>query len=160
MPHHPSAHIVLVEPEIHWNTGNAGRSCLAANAQLHLVRPLGFSLDDRQIRRSGLHYWSRVEPKIWSTWEALESTLPELGQAWFLSRHASTPIQDVDLSERPVLVFGSESRGLNKRIHERYRQRLIRLPLVASHDISLNLSTAVGIGLYETLRQQAARAQA
>src|SRR5258708_39536048 len=72
-----SLHVVLVEPEIHWNTGNAGRTCLAAGARLHLVEPLGFSLDDREVRRAGLDYWPRVQPRVWPSWEALERRRPQ-----------------------------------------------------------------------------------
>lgn len=68
-------HIVLVEPEIHWNTGNVGRTALALGAQLHLVEPLGFSLDDKQVRRAGLDYWPRVRPRLWPDWESLERAL-------------------------------------------------------------------------------------
>lgn len=81
--------VVLVEPEIHFNTGNVGRTCLAAGAQLHLVEPLGFSLDDRQVRRSGLDYWPRVNPRVWPNWAALEGELPSLGEAYFFSAGAT-----------------------------------------------------------------------
>ena len=74
-------HVVLVEPEIHWNTGNAGRTCLAAGAQLHLVGPLGFSLEDKEVRRAGLDYWPRVAPRVWPDWAAFERALPSLGDA-------------------------------------------------------------------------------
>ncbi|MBV8201458.1 MAG: tRNA (cytidine(34)-2'-O)-methyltransferase, partial [Acidobacteria bacterium] len=86
-----SLHVVLVEPEIHWNTGNAGRTCLAAGARLHLVEPLGFSLDDREVRRAGLDYWPRVKLRVWPSLAALEPVLPSLGEAWFFSSHATRP---------------------------------------------------------------------
>ncbi|HEX6862931.1 MAG TPA: TrmH family RNA methyltransferase, partial [Thermoanaerobaculia bacterium] len=76
----PSLHVVLVHPEIHWNTGNAGRTCLAAGARLHLVEPLGFSLDEREVRRAGLDYWPRVDPVIWPSWADLEAQLSGLGE--------------------------------------------------------------------------------
>ena len=78
-------HVVLVAPEIHWNTGNAGRTCLAVGAQLHLVQPLGFSLDDAHVRRAGLDYWPRVNPRVWPTWEDFERALPDLGAPFFFS---------------------------------------------------------------------------
>ncbi|HET9226501.1 MAG TPA: TrmH family RNA methyltransferase, partial [Thermoanaerobaculia bacterium] len=81
-------HVVLVEPEIHWNTGNAGRTCLAAGARLHLVEPLGFSLDEREVRRAGLDYWPRVDPRIWPSWNAFEERMPELGEPFFFSAEA------------------------------------------------------------------------
>ncbi|HYO75597.1 MAG TPA: TrmH family RNA methyltransferase, partial [Thermoanaerobaculia bacterium] len=71
-------HVVLVHPEIHWNTGNAGRSCLAAGAVLHLVEPLGFSLDEREVRRAGLDYWEHVDVRVWRSWQELERELPNL----------------------------------------------------------------------------------
>jgi len=99
-------HVTLVSPEIHWNTGNAGRSCLAAGAQLHLVEPLGFSLDDREVRRAGLDYWPRVQPKLWPDWAALESALPELGEPFLFSPRAPRDLWSVRFPERTVLVFG------------------------------------------------------
>ena len=73
-----SIHVVLVHPEIHWNTGNAGRTCLATGATLHLVRPLGFSLDDREVKRAGLDYWEHVDRNVWANWEEFEAALPAL----------------------------------------------------------------------------------
>ena len=78
-------HLVLVEPEIHWNTGNLGRTALAVGARLHLCEPLGFSLDDKQVRRAGLDYWPRVDLVTWPSWEALARALPSLGEAWYFS---------------------------------------------------------------------------
>ena len=83
-----SIHVVLVHPEIHWNTGNAGRSCLAAGATLHLIEPLGFSLDERQVRRAGLDYWAHVDLRVWPGWREFEATLPSLGQPFFFSTMA------------------------------------------------------------------------
>ena len=78
-------HVVLVHPEIHWNTGNVGRTCLAAGAKLHLVEPLGFSLRDKHLRRAGLDYWERVAPTVWHDFESLEGELPRLGTPWLFS---------------------------------------------------------------------------
>ena len=80
-----SLHVVLVEPEIHWNTGNTGRTCLGAGATLHLVEPLGFSLDAKQVRRAGLDYWPRVPVETWPDWDTLEATLPAMGEPFFIS---------------------------------------------------------------------------
>ena len=74
-------HVVLVEPEIHWNTGNAGRTCLAAGAQLHLVGPLGFSLEDKEVRRAGLDYWPRVAPRVWPDWDDVRARAAVAGRA-------------------------------------------------------------------------------
>jgi len=147
-------HIVLVSPEIHWNTGNAGRSCLAAGAQLHLVEPLGFSLDEREVRRAGLDYWPRVNPRIWPDWAALEARLPELGEPFLFSPDAPRDLWSVRFPERCVLVFGSESVGFPPELRQRYADRLVKIPMHDPGLRSINLSTCVGIALYEVLRQR------
>ena len=146
-------HVVLLEPEIHWNTGNAGRTCLAAGARLHLVEPLGFSLDERAVRRAGLDYWERVDPRVWPSWDELEAALPELGEPFFASPDAERELWDLEYPERTVLVFGRESVGLPAAIRERYSDRLFRLPMQDQSLRSVNVSTAVGIYAYEVLRQ-------
>jgi tRNA (cytidine/uridine-2'-O-)-methyltransferase len=148
-----SLHVVLVTPEIHWNTGNAGRSCLAAGAQLHLVEPLGFSLDEREVRRAGLDYWPRVDPQVWASWEALEAQLPDLGEPYFFSADGERSLWEVTYPERVVLVFGRESVGLPPEIRRRHRSRLLRIPMADPQLRSLNLSTSVAVALYEVLRQ-------
>lgn len=146
-------HVVLVEPEIHWNTGNAGRTVLAAGAQLHLVEPLGFSIDAREVRRAGLDYWSRVPVTLWPDWPSLEGELPAMGEAFFVSPEGEHRFWDARFPSRCVLVFGGETRGLRPSIRERHRDRLISIPMRDEALRSLNLSTAVGIVLYEALRQ-------
>ena len=146
-------HVVLVEPEIHWNTGNAGRTCLAVGAQLHLVEPLGFSLDDREVRRAGLDYWERVHPRVWKSWDEIEAALPELGEPFFASPDAERTVWDVRYPERTVLVFGGESLGLPAPIRARHRNRLVRLPMQDPELRSINVSTAVGVYAFEVLRQ-------
>jgi tRNA (cytidine/uridine-2'-O-)-methyltransferase len=150
-----SLHVVLVHPEIHWNTGNAGRSCLAAGATLHLVEPLGFSLDEREVRRAGLDYWEHVPLRVWASWAAIEAELPELGEPFFFSTKASRMFWEVAYPERTVLVFGRETGGLDPDIHARYGDRMVKMPIESPHVRSLNLSTTVGIALYEVLRQRA-----
>lgn len=147
-------HVALVEPEIHWNTGNAGRTCLAAGAQLHLVHPMGFFLNQRQVRRAGLDYWSRVNPEVWDSWSAFETEIPELGEPFFFSAEAEREYWSVDFPERTVLVFGKESVGLSPEIRERHRDRLVRIPMADAGLRSLNLSTAVALAVYEVLRQR------
>ncbi len=149
-----SLHVVLLEPEIHWNTGNAGRSCLAAGAQLHLIEPLGFSIEEKQVRRAGLDYWPRVKPHVWPNWASFEAQLPELGEPFFVSPEAPRRIYDVRFPERAVLVFGSESEGLPAAIRQTYRDRLVSIPMFDPGLRSLNVSTCVGIALYEVLRQR------
>jgi tRNA (cytidine/uridine-2'-O-)-methyltransferase len=146
-------HIVLVEPEIHWNTGNAGRTCLAAGAALHLVEPLGFSLDEAQVRRAGLDYWPRVKPRVWPSWEAFEGALPELGAPFFFSSSGAHELHDTRFPRPAVLVFGRESVGLAPALLARHRERTVRVPMVDPELRSLNLSTTVGIAAYEVLRQ-------
>lgn len=150
-------HVVLVQPEIHWNTGNAGRSCLAAGATLHLVKPLGFSLDEREVKRAGLDYWEHVALQVWDDWPTFERALPGLGEPWFFSTKARRRFWDAPLSApgNVVLVFGRETGGLAPAIHERYADRFLSIPIESPHVRSLNLSTSVGIALYEARRQQA-----
>ena len=147
-------HVVLVHPEIHWNTGNAGRTCLAAGAQLHLVRPLGFSLDEREVQRAGLDYWERVRPVVWKDWSDLERALPELGEPFYFSAEATRSLWDVAFPPRTVLVFGRESVGLPANIRARHAGRLVRIPMLDPALRSLNLSTSVAVALYEILRQR------
>ena len=153
---HRVIHVVLVHPEIHWNTGNAGRSCLAVGATLHLIKPLGFSLDERELRRAGLDYWEHVDVRVWDSWDAFERELPGLGEAYFFSTKGTRLLWDAPLgaTDDVVLVFGRETGGLPEAIHQRYRDRLVAMPIVSTHVRSLNLSTSVGIAAYETLRQQ------
>ena len=146
-------HVVLVQPDIPWNTGNVGRTCLACDAQLHLVRPLGFRLDAKYLKRAGLDYWQHVRPKVWSSWTELEDQLPELGDPWFFSAEGEGNLWQVDLQPRTVLVFGRETAGLPTSVREKHRERLISLPMAPGPVRSLNLSTSVGIALYEARRR-------
>jgi tRNA (cytidine/uridine-2'-O-)-methyltransferase len=150
-------HVCLVHPEIHFNTGNVGRTCLAAGARLHLVEPLGFSLDDAAVRRAGLDYWPRVEPRVWRGWNELEVSLPRLGEPFFFTSEAERTLWDVRYPDRTVLVFGPESVGLEPAIRQKYEDRLLRIPMADPALRSLNLSTSVGIVLYEVLRQWRSR---
>ena len=152
-------HVVLVYPEIHWNTGNAGRTCLAAGASLHLIQPLGFSLDERQVRRAGLDYWEHVDLRVWPDWPSFERELPALGEPYFFSTRARTVLWDAPLgsSDDVVLVFGRETGGLPAEWHERFRDRFLLMPIGSTRVRSLNLSTSVGIAVYEVLRQRRSR---
>lgn len=152
-------HVVLVHPEIHWNTGNAGRTCLAAGATLHLVRPLGFSLHESEVKRAGLDYWAHVDVRVWPDWDAFERELPNLGEAYFFSTSGTRLLWDVPLGvpESVVLVFGSETGGLPAAVKDRYADRLVAMPILSPHVRSLNLSTSVGIAVYEVLRRRRGR---
>lgn len=151
-----SIHVVLVHPEIHWNTGNAGRSCLASGATLHLIEPLGFSLDERQVRRAGLDYWEHVDLRVWPRWSEFEAALPSFGEPFFLSTKGRTTLWDAPIGAAPdvALIFGRETGGLPADILGRYPERVVSLPMVSPRVRSLNLSTCVGIVLYEVLRQR------
>ena len=144
--------MVLVAPEIHWNTGNIGRTCLGAGARLHLIRPLGFSLDDRQVKRAGLDYWERVAPCIWDNFDAFGEALnPLADEVVLLTKAGSRIFWEMPSPRRMFLVFGSETGGLPESILSRYPHARYRIPTTGEIR-SLNLSTAVGIALYESLR--------
>ena len=149
-------HVVLVEPEIHGNTGNAGRTCLATGAQLHLVEPLGFELTDARVKRAGLDYWPRVDPRVWPGWGQFEPRLHEFGEPWFFSAEAEREYWDVEYPQNTVLVFGRESVGLAPRIREAHRDRLVRFPIHDPAVRSLNLANCVALACYEVLRQHRA----
>jgi tRNA (cytidine/uridine-2'-O-)-methyltransferase len=150
-------HVVLVHPEIHWNTGNAGRTCLAVGATLHLIEPLGFSLDDARVKRAGLDYWKYVDLKVWPGWNAFEKALPSLGEPYFFSTKGARSFWDAPLgaAENVVLVFGRETGGLPDEIYEKYSDRLVKIPIVSEHVRSLNLSTSVALAAYEVMRRRA-----
>jgi tRNA (cytidine/uridine-2'-O-)-methyltransferase len=151
-PPQPERHVVLVHPEVHWNTGNIGRTCLGAGAWLHLIKPLGFSLDDRNVKRAGLDYWRRVNLRVWENFESFELDMtlrPE--EAAVFAKGADRSFREMDLPRRGFLIFGSETRGLPDMVLGRYPDGRYHIPI--SGDIRcLNLSTAVGIALYESLR--------
>ena len=149
-------HVVLVHPEIHWNTGNAGRTCLATGATLHLVEPLGFSLDEKQVRRAGLDYWEHVDLRVWPSWDAFERELPRLGEPFFFSTRATRVFWDAPLGQPGdvVLIFGRETGGLPAELHEAYADRFYTFPMRSPHVRSLNLSTSVALAVYEVLRQR------
>jgi tRNA (cytidine/uridine-2'-O-)-methyltransferase len=152
-------HVVLVHPEIHWNTGNAGRTCLAAGATLHLIEPLGFSLDEREVKRAGLDYWEHVDLRVWPNWAAFERDLRTLGDPYFFSTKATRMLWDAPLGSPGdvVLVFGRETGGLPAELHEKFRDRFVAMPILTPLVRSLNLSTSVAIAVYEVLRQRSAK---
>ena len=150
-------HVVLVAPEIHWNTGNVGRTCLAVDAELHLVQPLGFSLADKHLRRAGLDYWPRVRLTVWSDWAAFAAALPRLGTAHFFSTRAARSYDLIDYPPATVLIFGSESVGLPADLLERHAEATVRIPMIDPELRSLNLSTSAAIAAFEVRRQWARR---
>jgi tRNA (cytidine/uridine-2'-O-)-methyltransferase len=145
-------HVVLVAPEIHWNTGNIGRTCLAADACLHLIRPLGFSLESNQVKRAGLDYWEQVNLRVWDSFDALADELAPLdGEVALFAKAGARSFWCLPSRPRMFLVFGSETRGLPRAFLERYAASTYHIPTTA-RTRSLNLSTAAGIALYESLR--------
>ncbi|MBC8085829.1 MAG: tRNA (cytidine(34)-2'-O)-methyltransferase [Phycisphaerae bacterium] len=152
----PATHVVLVHPEIHWNTGNAGRTCLATGATLHLIEPLGFSLGEREVKRAGLDYWEHVDVRVWPDWETFERELPALGVPYFFSTKATQVFWDAPLASDNdvVLIFGRETGGLPADLHERYRNQFVTMPMMSPLVRSLNLSTSVAVAVFEVLRQR------
>jgi len=146
-------HVVLVEPEIPWNTGNVGRTALAAGARLHLVGPLGFSLAERRLRRAGLDYWAHVSPVVHPSFDAFERALPDLGAPFLFSADAHRTLWEVEIPAAAVFLFGRESGGFTPAIRERYAAAAVSLPVRDARVRSLNLSTCVGIAVYEYLRR-------
>lgn len=147
-------HIVLVEPEIPPNTGNIGRLCLGAGACLHLVKPLGFSLEDKFLRRAGLDYWEHLQVRLWDSFEALRAAQPPETRFFFFTTKTSRPYWQQRFGEGDFLVFGRETRGLPEPLLEHNPDRLLTIPMQGPIR-SLNLATAVGIVLYEAVRQNA-----
>ncbi len=149
----PERHVVLVSPEIHWNTGNIGRTCLAAGARLHLVHPLGFSLEDKYLKRAGLDYWHDVDLAVWHSFDQFRQTeSPQHNELLVFSKFGRHAYLEMPQPHRLFLVFGSETRGLPETILTEYRESTYHIPISAKIR-SLNLSTTVGIVLYESLRR-------
>ncbi len=146
-------HIVLVAPEIPHNAGAAGRLALATGARLHLVKPLGFSLDDKHVRRTGLDYWKDVDLRVWESLDELQAAADPAAGFWFLSTKAARSHWEADFQPGDHLVFGCETRGLPGRMVTGAGERAIRIPMKDGGTRSLNLSTAVAIVLYEAERQ-------
>ena len=147
-------HVVLVEPEIPPNTGNIARLCLAAGAHLHLVKPLGFSLDDKYLRRAGMDYWEQVRVTVWENWDALYTAHLAHSRYFLLTTKTDRAYYDADFEPGDFLVFGRETRGLPESLlHGQAGQsHLLTIPMQPAAR-SLNLATAVGIVLFEALRQ-------
>ena len=145
-------HVVLISPEIHWNTGNIGRTCVATGSYLHLIRPLGFSLDSKEVKRAGLDYWKQVKLRVWDGFGDLQSELaPRRHEVAIFSKNGTQPFWSMPSPPRLFLIFGSETCGLPPNILKRYPQTTYHIP-ITKNIRSLNLSTAAAIALYESLR--------
>lgn len=148
--------IVLVEPEIPQNTGNIARTCVAVGARLHLVEPLGFSIQDRQVKRAGLDYWPYLDLHVWPDLASLlKSIEPDDRQTglFYATTKGQTVYSDVTYPARTILFFGKETKGLPESLLQAAPQRCIRIPMLPGKR-SLNLSNSVAIVTYEVLRQQ------
>lgn len=145
-------HIVLIEPEIPPNTGNIGRLCAATGTHLHLVGKLGFSLDDKQLKRAGLDYWPEVKLHRWDSLELLRKRFPE-ARFWFTSKKAVRSYARADFAPGDFLVFGKETLGLPESLLAEEEERALRIPIFSPAVRSLNLANSAAILLYEALRQ-------
>jgi len=146
-------HVVLVSPEIHWNTGNIGRTCIGAGATLHLIKPLGFSLAQKEVKRAGLDYWQKVKLSVWDDFDSFRKSLDiRKEEAALFTKTGARSLWELPIHNRMFLMFGSETYGIPEHIRNIYgRESTYHIPI--SREIrSLNLSTAVGIALYESLR--------
>ena len=143
--------VVLVEPEIPPNTGNVGRLCLATKSTLHLVKPLGFSLDDRQLKRAGLDYWDDVDLKVWDSLPALMES-NSAARHFFVTTKTKRAYWDVKFRPGDYLIFGRETKGLPESLLAGHEKDCVTIPMEGTR--SLNLATAVGIVLFEAIRQQ------
>jgi tRNA (cytidine/uridine-2'-O-)-methyltransferase len=145
-------HVVLFEPEIPPNTGNVGRLCLATGAVLHLIEPLGFSLDDRLLKRAGLDYWHLVDVRRWPSWQAFCEATPVEARLFFLTTKSNRPYWDASFKAGDYLVFGRETKGLPEELLKKNADACLTIPM-QPQTRSLNLATSVGIVLYEAVRQ-------
>ena len=145
-------HVVLIEPEIPPNTGNIGRLCLATGSHLHLVKPLGFSIDDKALRRAGLDYWAEVKVLVWDSFAELQEAHPQ-ARFWYLTTKSKRRYWDVEFKDNDFLVFGRETKGLPEPLLHDNPERTLTIPMADDSTRSLNLATAAGIVLYEAVRQ-------
>jgi tRNA (cytidine/uridine-2'-O-)-methyltransferase len=147
--------VVLVEPKIPPNTGNVARLCAVTGSRLHLVAPLGFRIDDKDLRRAGLDYWDQVFGALWGSFDELYAQeAPPLDRLHFFTGRATTPLWQARFRDGDWLVFGDEVSGLPQALLDRFPERLVRVPMIEHPAArSLNLSTCAGIAVYEALRQ-------
>ena len=147
-------HVVLVEPEIPPNTGNVARLCAATNTVLHLIEPFGFKLDDAQLKRAGMDYWSHVTWERWPDWRTFWRGVPEGARVWFVESHGPKKYSEARFAPQDYLVFGRETAGLPRALLEENCDRWLRIPMFNVRARSLNLSNCVALVLFEALRQQ------
>ena len=144
--------IVLIEPQIHANTGNIARTCAVTGAALHLVKPLGFSLDDKHLKRAGLDYWDMLDVTVYENTE--EFFAKNEGKAmYFFTSKAQRPFSEIEYPDETYIVFGKEDTGLSPEITSKYTDKCVRIPMIEGARC-LNLSNSVAIAVYEVLRQR------
>jgi tRNA (cytidine/uridine-2'-O-)-methyltransferase len=146
--------IVLVQPEIPPNTGNVARLCAATGSHLHLIEPLGFKLDDTQLKRAGMDYWQHVNWRRWPSWPAFQQQLPNDARLWFIESGGPMLYTDVQFLPGDHLIFGRETAGLPRKLLESASEHWLRIPMFNPNARSLNLSNCVALVLFEALRQQ------
>ena len=145
-------HIVLLEPEIPQNAGNIARTCAVTNTVLHLIKPLGFSVEDKYLKRAGLDYWKLLDIRYYENFQDFLDKNPN-AKIWMATTKAKHVYSDVTFGENDYLMFGKESAGIPEEILLQYPDTAIRIPMLEAAR-SLNLSNSVAIVLYEALRQQ------
>jgi tRNA (cytidine/uridine-2'-O-)-methyltransferase len=147
-------HVVLLEPEIAPNTGNIARICAATDTSLDLIEPLGFKLDDAQLKRAGMDYWQQVQWQRWANWPSFCSALTNSARLWFIESSGPRVYSEASFTRGDYLVFGRETAGLPKALLQANPERWLRIPMFNARARSLNLSNCVALVLFEALRQQ------
>jgi len=151
----PDINIVLVNPQIPQNTGSIGRLCVGLNAALHIIRPMSFTITDRNVRRAGLDYWQYLKLTIHDSWDSfLKTENPH--QLCFASTKGQKPHTDCRYKKGCYIVFGSESHGLPQELYAEYQEHLYQIPMPGEHARSINLANSVAVMMYEAHRQQTA----
>jgi Predicted rRNA methylase (SpoU class) len=145
-------HVVLLHPEIPHNTGAIGRLCVGLDCPLHIIRPFGFFLDERNLQRAGLDYWKHLNLSVHDNWDGFLNTHPGC-RLFFASTSGERSLYDCDFRDGGALVFGAESRGLPPPFYERYRADLFKIPMPGEHARSINLANSAAICMYEAWRQ-------
>lgn len=147
-------HLVLIQPEIPQNTGNIARTCALSGAKLHLVRPLGFSLEEKQLKRAGLDYWDKLNLEIHDSLEDFLEIYGD-GNLYLITTKGEKTVYDLHYEDEVFLLFGNETRGLPLELHKRYKEQRLRIPMLEKQGLrSLNLSNAAALVVYEAWRQR------
>lgn len=146
--------VVLVQPEIPPNTGNVARLCAATNTKLHLIEPLGFKVDDKQLKRAGMDYWEHLTWYRWKSWTEFAASVPANARLWLVESNGPKSYSDVSFAPDDYIVLGRETAGLPKELVEQHKDTWLRIPMFNAQSRSLNLSNCAALVLYEALRQQ------